>query len=195
MQPLVNYEVEDVEVADKKVIVIKVPAFILGPVGIKESIGKPIEFWQRGNASNIPMDYLAITTRVQKSPVSLVKSAVLDLMNTSLDIKDLQRINDLDSIIPQHLSSMIIDNRHLYYEIFTEYSHITITINNLRKTIYAANHVLDLSNRAIANGVTINNSSHVKEQLNIILQQTQESIDRLIKNLSKHSQILFQNKL
>lgn len=184
VQPLVGYEVDDVTVEGKKVIVIKVPPYILGPAGIKGGIGSPVEFWQRGNASNIPMDYLTIITRVEKSPVSLIKSAILDLMDISLDIKHLESVDILSSIIPQHLSSVIVDNRHLYYGILTEYSHIIVTLNNLRKTVYATNHILDLSNNAQANGVTINNSSHIQEQFKLCLKQTKESADQLVKELT-----------
>lgn len=185
VQPLVSYEVVDILVAGKKVIVIKVPPFILGPAGIKNSTGDPIEFWYRGNASNIPMDYLSIVTHIEKSPVSLIKSAVLDLMDISIDIGNLESANIISSITPQHVSSVIVDNRHLYYGVLTEYSHIIITISNLRKTIYATNHVIDLSNNAHANGITINNSSHIQEQFKLCLKQVKESVEQLIKELTE----------
>jgi hypothetical protein len=155
----------------KSILVIKVQPYVLGPVAIKKKSSDMLEFWSRGNGSDVAMDYIALQNKYDSKAASMVKRAFIDLSETLTDILELQKhpiqVNSYD---PMRLNSSLVDDRIFYYEALGYSEKIMLGIKNLRKAITVYNTCVDIRNKTHLEGGTVNDAGNMAQAMNNYLE-------------------------
>lgn len=171
MQPIAKYEVNQITIKNKNLVIVKVYAYSLGPIGIKKDASGLLEFWHRGNGSNLKMDYISIVDKFETSNKSIIEAAFVDIVNTYGDIELLSKSPICNNFTVTDISSIIVEERRLYYGIFYNNCGATIHINNLRRTERAINNIINLCNTAHQSGVVVNNEHEIQVNFNTLIEQ------------------------
>lgn len=175
MQPIPRYEVNSVSVNTKQVVVVKVPPYVLGPVAVKKNSSGSLEFWQRGNGSNLKMDYMSIAEKFDTPEKSLIVAAIVDLMDEYWDIDKAGKSNLANSFNPVRLASMVVEDRQTYYGMLGGDSETTAHINDLRRAEYTINEIIGLCNNAHIRQGEIGNIDDVQKVLTSVSKQARAS--------------------
>ncbi len=164
--PRVSYRAKNLTMSGRDVAVIAVEPYLAGPVGVKKSEDSLLEFWIRGNGSDIPMDYMDLSKKYQNNQSGLISASFIDLMDTYRDLYELHKNPPkLDALNPIRIVSSVLDDRMSLYAL-TNYNHKLINhINNLRRTLPVINTVLDLGNSSHTEGKVIGNSDELSKQV------------------------------
>ncbi len=175
IQPVPRYEVDSVAIDTKQVVVVKVPPYVLGPVAVKKNSSGSLEFWQRGNGSNLKMDYMSIAEKFDTPEKSLIVAAIVDLMDEYWDIDRAEKLNLANAFNPVRLSSMIVEDRQTYYGILGGDSETTAHINDLRRAEHTINEIIGLCNNAHIRQGGIGNIDDVQKALISVSKQARAS--------------------
>jgi hypothetical protein len=183
--PRPRYEAAEVK-AFKNLIVIKVYPYTLGPVGVKSRADGILEFWIRGNGSNLKMDYMALSDKFKSETSSMISAAFIDLSDTFRDAMKLQKNPlDLSGLNPIEIVSTFVEDRKIYYGLVDNDQKIVIHTNNLRRGITLVNSVISVTNNAHANGQTISNAKELSVQLTLYLSSVSVEILNIMSDLAR----------
>jgi len=183
VQPTPSYEVGTISVAKKKVLVIKVYGSLVGPVGIKRDSSSLLEFWVRGNGSNMKMDYMMLNDKFNQSQLSHIKSAFFDLWHIAVESKRIGKMPLATSYNPVHLSSVIMDNKQLFYSIFSDHLSLVGGLNDLSALVYALNDVVRLINSKHGDSVQIGNADELQGQITELTNAIHKKVTEVIVEL------------
>lgn len=182
--PRPKYDTKLVDVNDKKVLIVKVSPYMIGPIAVKSDGSDLIEFWVRGNGSDIAMDYTTVASKYNTKGSSLVKRAFMDLNDTLMDILHYQKkpfeINGYNS---SKITSSFVDDRLMYYEMIGYNEEIMFSVKNLKSYISAYNGIIELGNAAHFKGRTVGNSSETAQVMSNYLELAGKEVVNIVVEL------------
>jgi hypothetical protein len=182
--PRPKYDTAIINVNNKKVLIVKVSPYIIGPVAIKGRESDLLEFWIRGNGSNIGMDYTVISSKYLSKSSAIIKRAFIDLNDTLTDVLELQKQPiQINSYNPIKITSSFVDDRIFYYEVIGYNEEIMLSIKNLRKVLIAYNGCVDIGNKSHLEGKSINNSDDVVQAMSGYLEVAGKEIINIVVEL------------
>lgn len=185
--PRPKYETKIIEINDKQVLVVKAFPYTISPVAVKKTGSDLIEFWIRGNGSDIAMDYTTVSNKYLAKGSSLIKRAFMDLNDTLMDILGYQkRPFQINSYNPRKITSSFIDDRLMYYEVIGYNEAIMLSVKNLKGYITAYNGIIELGNTAHFKGTTIDNSSETAQVMHNYLELAGKEIVNIVVELHMH---------
>lgn len=186
MTPQVSYRSALVIVEGVEVLVIQVIRSVIGPISVKKNAGSMIEFWVRGNGSDVPMDYMDLSKRYQSNKTSVISAIFIDLLDT---YRDLHKIKEkppaLNTFTPIRIVSAAIEDRMELYSITDYDKYLVSHINNLRRVLPVINAVFELGNNAHMESKTISNSSELVDSLRMWAGRAADQVLYITKDLQR----------
>lgn len=182
--PRPQYDTKLVQLNNKNVLVIKVSPYMIGPIAVKSDGSDLIEFWVRGNGSDIAMDYTTVASKYNVKGSSLIKRGFMDLNDTIMDILHYQKkpfeINGYNS---SKITSSFVDDRLMYYEMIGYNEEIMLSVKNLKGYVTAYNGIVELGNAAHFNGKTIGNSKETAQAMGNYLELAGKEVINIVVEL------------
>lgn len=181
--PNIIYTVKTINIEKKKVFVVRVSKSILGPCGVKRKYNSNLEFLVRASGSIQNMTYEHLRDKFDNSQLKWVRAGFQDLLTLYRQCFN-ERTTELgDSFNPVIFSSIISDNRHVYYDIFSHKPNIIFEIKNLHDICHAVNEVIKLNNENHVKGVTIENKDHINKTYQNFIEQLHQVLLKITKEL------------
>ena len=182
--PRPSYNTALLSNSDKSVLIIKVSPYSIGPIAIKHKSSDMLEFWLRGNGSDVAMDYVALQNKYVSKDSVVIRRAFIDLNDTLMDIFDLQKQPiQINYYNPVRITSSFVDDRIFYYEVIGYNEEIMLSIKNLRKVLTAYNGCVDIGNKSHLEGKTINNTQDMTQAMTGYLEVAGKEIVNIVVEL------------